>query len=655
MNVKDSLKSSQKVKRSSRPGTISSRVSGKTNDKTGKNPSPSDQIKERIDLENALQGGSEEVKDSERDITTDLSFLEDVIEAIPSLFYVIDENGTLIKWNKNVEVVTGYSPEELKGANVLDYFILSSDRQYIKDGISKVFRKGKSTAYARYKIKDGTSSPYFFTGVRTRIRGKYYQIGVAVDCTEIENAREAMREINERLALAVESSDAGLWVLDLKTNSLWLTQKSIDLHEVISEDTMSVDSFLETVDPGNREAVQDAVRRAVSTGEDLKTECRILLPGGGFRWLDVRGRLHKSPSGEPERLMGLSMDITERKLMEEQLKERMIEIMRLKKQLEKENVYLREEVKNLFERKELIGESKVFKDVLLRAEQVAPTDTTVLILGETGTGKEVLARAIHDMSRRSGRPLVTVNCASLPPSLIESELFGREKGAYTGALTKMTGRFEVANESTLFLDEVGELPMESQGKLLRAIEQGCFERLGSTKSIQVNVRIIAATNRDLVQAVREGKFRSDLYYRLNVFPVKIPPLRERRDDIKALVWAFIEQLEKKLGKRIESIPKKTMDALESYSWPGNVRELRNVVEHAMIISNKELNAYLPVSGPEAIEGNDLKEMERRHIRSVLEMTGWRVSGKKGAAEILGLKRTTLIYKMKVLGITNDGS
>jgi transcriptional regulator with GAF, ATPase, and Fis domain len=248
---------------------------------------------------------------------------------------------------------------------------------------------------------------------------------------------------------------------------------------------------------------------------------------------------------------------------------------------------------------------------------------------------------------------VTVNCASLPPTLIESELFGREKGAYTGALTKMAGRFEAANESTLFLDEVGEIPLELQAKILRAIELGRFERLGSTKSIQVNIRIIAATNRDLSREVKEGRFRSDLYYRLNVFPIVIPPLRERREDIPTLVCGFVEQFEKKLGKRIESIPHKTMDALQAYAWPGNIRELRNVIEHAMIISNKTLNVQLPASIPDDVEGDNLKDMERRHICSVLEKTGWRIAGKHGAAEILGLKRTTLMYKMKALGITHD--
>ena len=285
-------------------------------------------------------------------------------------------------------------------------------------------------------------------------------------------------------------------------------------------------------------------------------------------------------------------------------------------------------------------------------EQVARIDSSVLLLGETGTGKELLARAIHRMSLRKDRTLVTVNCASLPPTLIESELFGREKGAYTGAMTKMIGRFEIANGSTLFLDEIGELPFDLQSKLLRVLEEGNFERLGSTKPLHVNVRIIAATNRDLEHDVKNGKFRQDLFYRLNVFPIVIPPLRERPEDIPLLVQAFVKEFQKKMRKEIESIPKKTMQALQSYSWPGNVRELRNVIEHAMILNKgKTLDVHVPKhTYPETAATGTLENMERRHIVAVLEKTGWRIAGQGGAAEVLGLKRTTLQAKMKKLGI-----
>ena len=342
----------------------------------------------------------------------------------------------------------------------------------------------------------------------------------------------------------------------------------------------------------------------------------------------------------------------ERKRIDSRLREHIREIEELKERLERENIYLKEEIGLLAEHKDIVGQSVAMKRVLSQAEQVAQTDSTVLLLGETGTGKELLARAIHGMSLRKDRPLVTVNCASLPPTLIESELFGREKGAYTGALTRMIGRFEIADGSTLFLDEIGELPLDLQSKLLRVLEDGTFERLGSTKPLHVNVRIIAATNRDIEQGVKDGKFRQDLFYRLNVFPIVIPPLRKRPEDIPLLLQAVVMEFQNKMGKEIESIPKKTMQALQSYSWPGNVRELRNMIEHAMILSkSKILDVHLPKQASSDIEApGNLQDMERMHLVAVLEKTGWRLAGKGGAAEVLGLKRTTLLSKMKKLGI-----
>jgi formate hydrogenlyase transcriptional activator len=344
--------------------------------------------------------------------------------------------------------------------------------------------------------------------------------------------------------------------------------------------------------------------------------------------------------------------VNDLKRMEDQLLERLQEIEALKQRLESVNVYLWEEVRHLVEHANIVGQSAAMKQVLTQAEQVAGTDSTVLLLGETGTGKELLARAIHRMSSRKDRPLITVNCAALPPTLIENELFGREKGAYTGAMTRMTGRFEIADWATLFLDEIGELPLDLQSKLLRVLEDGVFERLGSTKQIQVNVRIIAATNRDIEQEIKAGKFRRDLFYRLNVFPIAIPPLRERPEDIPILVRAVVKEFQKKMGKEIESIPKKVMQNLQSYSWPGNIRELRNVIEHAMIMSNgKTLHVDVQkCASSETVAFGSLEDMERRHIMAVLEKTGWRVAGPRGAAEFLGLKRTTLEAKMKKLGI-----
>lgn len=335
------------------------------------------------------------------------------------------------------------------------------------------------------------------------------------------------------------------------------------------------------------------------------------------------------------------------------------ELEQLKEKITDENIYLYKEKSLLFEHSNIIAESKKMKDILRKVEQVAYTDSTVLITGETGTGKELFAQHIHKLSRRKGLPMVTVNCACLQPTLIESELFGREKGAYTGAMTKMAGRFEVADGSTIFLDEIGELPLELQSKLLRVLEEGTFERLGSTKTVRVDVRVIAASNRDLLQDVRRGAFRHDLFYRLNVFPIFIPPLREHIEDLAALVWLFVRQFEKKMGRQIDAVRQDSMEALKTYYWPGNIREMRNVVEHAMIVSR---DRTLVLSQPAAViqeepESCDLEleTVEREHILKVLLRCNWRVSGQGGTAEALGLNRTTLQSKMKKLGIKHISS
>ena len=283
---------------------------------------------------------------------------------------------------------------------------------------------------------------------------------------------------------------------------------------------------------------------------------------------------------------------------------------------------------------------------------MAPTDSSVLIRGETGTGKELLAQAIHRLSPRGRHVMVKVNCAALPSGLVESELFGREKGAFTGALARQVGRFEVADGSTLFLDEVGELPADVQVKLLRVLQEGEFERLGSPRTIKVNVRVIAATNRDLAEEVRKGRFREDLFYRLNVFPIRMPPLRERPQDIPLLVWVFLEDLSSRMGKKITQVPRAAMEALQRHSWPGNIRELRNVIEHAAIITTGDTLRVpaLGVDAPAAPLPQTLADAERKHILRALESTGWRIKGPKGAAMVLGLNPATLYSRMKKLGI-----
>jgi len=333
------------------------------------------------------------------------------------------------------------------------------------------------------------------------------------------------------------------------------------------------------------------------------------------------------------------------------------EVRRLRDQLQRENVYLQQEVRAFRGHSRLVGESAALRRVLEQAEQVAATNSSVLLSGETGTGKELMASAIHDLSPRRSRPMVRVSCAAIPATLIESELFGREKGAYTGALSRQVGRFEVAHGSTLFLDEVGELPLDVQVKLLRVLQEKQVERLGSNKTISVDVRIIAATNRDLQKAVREKTFRDDLYYRLNVFPIRMPALRERPDDIPLLVQSLVNEFAKLFGKGIESIDQDSIVALQRYSWPGNIRELRNTVERAMILATgPRLHIGPPSVSPYEASPTLLhSDAEREHVRSVLEKTGWRVRGRDGAAEILGLKPTTLDSMMARLGLTRKTS
>ena len=304
------------------------------------------------------------------------------------------------------------------------------------------------------------------------------------------------------------------------------------------------------------------------------------------------------------------------------------------------------------ERSNIIGQSPAIRRVFEQAQQVATTDSTTLLLGETGTGKELVATYIHNLSARRGRPMVRVNCAAIPTSLIESELFGREKGAFTGAFARQIGRFELADHSTIFLDEIGDLPADVQVKLLRVIEERQIERLGSPRSLPVDVRIIAATHRDLVRHMAAGAFREDLFYRLNVFPIEVPPLRERVEDIPLLVWRFVDEFTRSFGKRIDAIQKESMTALQRYSWPGNIRELRNVVERAMIVATGgELVIALPAAtAPAMRRSNRLIDVEREHVRNVLEMSGWRIRGAGGAADRLGLPPTTLETRMAKLGL-----
>jgi transcriptional regulator with GAF, ATPase, and Fis domain len=356
----------------------------------------------------------------------------------------------------------------------------------------------------------------------------------------------------------------------------------------------------------------------------------------------------------------LTQEIDERKKAEKSLLAAFAEIKRLNDRLQVENIYLQQDVAREYNFGEIIGQSSILAAVFLRIEQVAPMNATVLLLGETGTGKGAVARAIHSSSARKTRPMITVNCAALPTSLIESELFGREKGAFTGAHEQQIGRFELADGGTIFLDEIGELPLELQSKLHRFIQDGELERLGSPRTIKIDVRIIAATNRDLKEEICTGRFREDLYYRLNVFPITMPPLRQRKEDIPLLVDHFVARFNKKIGKKVDSIPKNTVRALQEYHWPGNVRELESVIERAIITSQGSALQVLdrfdtPGRAEDPVE-HDVKALalvEHDHILQALRKTGWRISGRNGAALLLGLNPSTLRARIKRLGIVRQ--
>jgi transcriptional regulator with GAF, ATPase, and Fis domain len=337
------------------------------------------------------------------------------------------------------------------------------------------------------------------------------------------------------------------------------------------------------------------------------------------------------------------------------LQESLAEIERLNRRLAAENVCLKEEIKTFHDFDEIIGESEVMRAALERLRQVAPLNCSVLLLGETGTGKELFARALHDRSRRQASALVRVNCAALPPTLVETELFGHEKGAFTGAVGLRQGRFELAHGGTIFLDEIGDLQYDMQGKLLRVLQEGEFERVGSSRTRRVDVRVIAATHHNLEQAVADGRFRADLFYRLGVFPIQVPPLRERREDIPSLVWFFIHRHQRDLGRHITRIPNHVISALQDHNWPGNVRELENVVERAMIRSTDETLQLDGTFGdmPQEVRPivpDTLDDVQRSHIEHTLRQCGWRINGLGNAAERLGLHPNTLRFRMKKLGI-----
>lgn len=453
--------------------------------------------------------------------------------------------------------------------------------------------------------------------------------------SELTENEERLRDLFEEAPIAYVHE--GLDSRFLRVNRTAMRLLGIEPHEVESTYGSSL-----VPDTPEAQARVKAALEAVGRGADTSGVVLELQRKDDGRPLFIQWWSRPDPSGTFTRTMFI--DITEKILLE-----------RERNQLAAQNDYLRDEIKAAHNFDEIVGEAGALQKVFDAVSRVAPTSSSVLVTGETGTGKELIARAIHSRGDRRDRVLVKVNCAAIPAGLIESEMFGHEKGAFTGALMRKIGRFELADGGTIFLDEVGEIPLDLQSKLLRVLQEGEFERLGSTTTNRVDVRIIAATNRDLEQAVRDGEFRADLFYRLNVFPIHVPALRERMTDIPLLAKYFISRYAAKLGKRVEAISDRALAQLQAHAWPGNVRELENVIERALILCDStvlDLGDWLPNRAPvlESGTGTTLQEVECAHIRSVLEETGWRVSGVGGAADLLGLKPTTLEARMKKLGI-----
>jgi PAS domain S-box-containing protein len=471
-------------------------------------------------------------------------------------------------------------------------------------------------------------------------------IGTSIDVTEQETATQELRRREAYRDQAEAFSHTGSFGWNLSTGELVWSDETFRIlgYELTAKPTL--DFVFKRVHPEDLSLVQRVIENA-KAGESFDFEHRVLLPDGSVKHLHVIARPLTSASSEVE-FVGTVMDVTARKKAFEEIKT-------LRDELQKENIVLREELGKTSMFEEVIGTSSVLQMVLARAAKVAPTDSTVLIMGETGTGKELIARAIHKRSNRSERPFISVNCAAVPSSLIMSELFGHEKGAFTGAVQRRLGRFELAEGGTIFLDEVGDLPMETQIALLRVLQERQFERVGGTEVLRADVRVISATNRDLQAAIADGAFRSDLYYRLNVFPIKLPPLRERKEDVPLLVNYFVDRYATRAGKKIKHIQKKALEALREYSWPGNVRELQNVIERSLIIGEtNELTvdkSWLSNEPqPATSVAVDRTLTDRRRIEAALAQSNGKISGAHGAAAILGIPASTLESRIRTLRI-----
>lgn len=569
-------------------------------------------------------------------------------------------DGVYINVNDSFLAMSGYELEEVIGhtAVELNVWETASDRTAFFEELNK---NGCVISYQmKFRCKDGSFRTLLLSSETVEISGKSCLLLAASDVTEFMRAQQALRESEARFRTMADTAPVMIWVSGqwkgcTYFNKQWLDFTGRELEQELGS------GWTEGVHPHDYEHCMEIYNKSFDERIPFEIEYRLRRSDGEYRWIIDSGAPRFSSDGAFLGYIGSCIDITERKESEVELRQAHEDLNRLKNQLEAENIYLQQELQ--LEQSlqldqsfgELIGQSDAIKSVLLKANQVAPTDSTVLITGETGTGKELVARAIHGASSRKDHPLIKVNCAALTPTLIESELFGHEKGAFTGASGRKLGRFELANGGTIFLDEIGELSIDMQVKLLRVIQEGEFERVGGIKTIKVDVRIIAATNRNLRAEIEKGTFREDLWYRLNVFPITVPPLRQRKDDIPLLVEHFIAKFAKRSGKTITAVSPRVMQTLQAHSWPGNVRELANVIERAVIHTTgsvlQSLGKFGHADDESALLPKTLEEVERQLIIDTLENTQWRIEGSRGAAKILDINPSTLRARMLKLGIT----